>query len=327
MEKSYEELLKENAYLKRMNKELSEHIFHDDFTEFPWLGNLGHWFWDIPQNRLTFNPLKCETIGYDRNHLPEEVGFEFFTEKLHPEDYDTIMGTMLAHMRGEIAIWKVKYRIQAKDGSWKVFYDRGKITQYDQDGKPLFMSGIVFDVTNDEMECQKIIQNTHYWQNQARYDQLTDLFTRRELERQIEELKKGMDDQATRYSLMMIDIDHFKQINDTYGHLVGDRILSQIAAILKQNLRTNDIPGRYGGDEFIVILPETPIELAAKVAERIKAEIAKQDFNSPVHPTLSIGVASSLEANDPKCAVCIVDLADKRLYQAKKNGRNQVVYS
>lgn len=123
-----EELLKEIAYLKRLNKELSEHIFYDDVTQFPWLGNLGHWFWDVAQNVVTFNPLKCEAIGYKRQELPDQIGFEFFTEKLHPEDYQRTMDAMLAHMKGESPVWEVKYRIKAKDGSWKVFYDRGKIT-------------------------------------------------------------------------------------------------------------------------------------------------------------------------------------------------------
>ncbi|HRL50989.1 MAG TPA: PAS domain-containing protein, partial [Enterococcus aquimarinus] len=86
---------------------------------------------------VTFNPLKAEAIGYRKEHLPEEVGFEFFTEKIHPEDYEDVMDQMRAHLRGEVPVWEVKYRIQAKDGTWKTFYDRGKVTQRNAENKPL----------------------------------------------------------------------------------------------------------------------------------------------------------------------------------------------
>ena len=78
MEELYKALLKENAALKRLNKELSEQLFIEDFTHYPWMGNLGHWYWDYPENKITFNPLKAEAIGYKNEDLPEDVGFEFF---------------------------------------------------------------------------------------------------------------------------------------------------------------------------------------------------------------------------------------------------------
>lgn len=162
--KSKEELLKENALLKRINKQLKEQIFQDDFTKYPWLGNLGHWYWDYQANIVDFNPLKAQALGYEMDEIPEHPGFQFFTEKLHKDDYEKIMSQMRAHLKGEIPVWEVKYRIQAKDGSWRLYYDRGKVTQRDSNGKPLFLAGMVFDITEDEEYLTKLIKETKYWQ-------------------------------------------------------------------------------------------------------------------------------------------------------------------
>lgn len=315
----YEEILKENAYLKRVNKELSEQIFKDDFTKYPWLGNLGHWFWDVTQNIVTFNPLKCKAIGYKREALPPEVGFEFFTEKLHPEDYDFVMDLMIAHLKGEIPVWEVKYRIKSKDGSWKVFYDRGKVTQRDEEGRPLFLSGIVFDVTVDEFERQENIQKTRYWEKQARYDWLTSLYSRKELERQLHMVENN----DANYSLMVVDIDYFKKINDSYGHSTGDHVLNQIGSVIKSSARASDIPGRFGGDEFIIAFPRTSKEQAYTIGLRIQEETNRLSFDLPSKPTLSIGIASRFETDD---LTGVFELADNRLYQAKNTGRNQIIF-
>lgn len=87
----------EIAYLKRLNSELLDQLYEDDAIKFPWMGNLGQWFWDCHQNIVTFNPLKARRLGYLPEDVPEETGFEFFTDKLHPDDYDEVMDKMRAH--------------------------------------------------------------------------------------------------------------------------------------------------------------------------------------------------------------------------------------
>lgn len=322
MEELYKALLKENAALKRLNKELSEQLFIEDFTHYPWMGNLGHWYWDYPENKITFNPLKAEAIGYKNEDLPEDVGFEFFPQKIHPEDYEHVMEQMRAHLQGETPVWEVKYRIQAKDGSWKVFYDRGKITQRDANHKPLFLSGIVFDVTESECSLQEEIQKARYWQNQAQYDHLTQLYSRYELERQLNLLDQKTRQTNGSYTLIIIDIDCFKNINDTHGHLMGDYAISQMGAAIANTCRSSDITGRYGGDEFLIALPDTSKEQALNIASRIQSEFVNKPFLSGLNPSISGGVATSSEATDIRKMIA---LADERLYLAKKNGRSQIV--
>ena len=96
---------------------------------------------------MTFNPLKVTTLGYDKSEIPPRVSYQYFTDMLHPEDYQKAMDAMLGHMYRDAGVYEVEYRIRAKDGSYRWYYDRGKITQRDEQGKPAFMAGIVFDIT------------------------------------------------------------------------------------------------------------------------------------------------------------------------------------
>ncbi|MDW8105757.1 MAG: GGDEF domain-containing protein, partial [Armatimonadota bacterium] len=120
--------------------------------------------------------------------------------------------------------------------------------------------------------------------------------------------------------LMLIDVDHFKQYNDTYGHLQGDAVLREVARLLTENTRTYDFVARYGGEEFAVILPDTAIETARQVAERVRRVIESQPFPKR-QMTVSIGIASWRAGVD---ASRLIQEADQALYRAKRGGRNRV---
>ncbi len=167
-------------------------------------------------------------------------------------------------------------------------------------------------------------------QEQMRYlaetDPLTNCFNRRAL---MEKLEQEMD-RAARYATMltgmMIDIDNFKQINDTHGHLVGDRVLKQLANLLKREQRSVDIVARYGGEEFVVLLPETTNTESRNFAERILRRVATHDFGETGHPvrvTISIGIASYPDERVTD-GDSLLRLADSHLYRAKSDGRNRI---
>ncbi len=158
----------------------------------------------------------------------------------------------------------------------------------------------------------------------ATKDGLTKLYIYRHFYALLEtELKR-----AKRYkhvlSLLMMDIDNFKNINDTYGHLVGDRVLKEIAATIKNTVRNIDIPARYGGEEFTVILPETNSKDARIIAERLRVNISNIevaiDEENTIKPTISIGIAEYPTCSDNEQE--LIDLADKALYKAKNDGKN-----
>ncbi len=126
-------------------------------------------------------------------------------------------------------------------------------------------------------------------------------------------------------SLVMMDIDHFKKLNDTYGHLAGDFVLKKTALLVKSNIRREDIFARYGGEEFALLLPETERWQAIKIAEKLRKIIERSPYKfngTPIRVTASFGVASTYPGLvNPQQ---LIDIADKNLYTAKQNGRNQV---
>lgn len=127
------------------------------------------------------------------------------------------------------------------------------------------------------------------------------------------------------FSLLLLDLDHFKRINDKNGHTFGDQVLRQIAENCRQNLRESDLFGRYGGEEFVIALPETGMPQAHIVAERIRTTTCSQPFTTPdgatLHCSVSIGIASL--RGEPCDLDALLDEADKALYHAKTAGRNR----
>jgi len=159
----------------------------------------------------------------------------------------------------------------------------------------------------------------------ANTDALTGIFNRRAFNLK---LSQSLANPANNFSLIMIDIDHFKRLNDTYGHLTGDKVLKFVALLIGRNIRGSDYLARFGGEEFVVILPNTQLENALCVANNIRTYLAKQKLYDSTEDkqlgrlTLSMGVASSLDGD-----TCdkLIGRADQCLYQAKSAGRNKAI--
>lgn len=157
-------------------------------------------------------------------------------------------------------------------------------------------------------------------------DHLTGLYNRRYLEEVLERefqrtLRKG-----NNLAVMIMDIDHFKTVNDTYGHQQGDSVLCKVAALFQRVLRDYDIAARFGGEEFIAVIPEASLSEACKIAERIRKSIEEMKFNvgtKNIRVTASFGV-SACPAEGINSAESMIREADKALYSAKINGRNRV---
>lgn len=176
-----------------------------------------------------------------------------------------------------------------------------------------------------EIEERKKVQTA--LEQLATTDPLTGLFNRRHFyflaEREF--------NRTVRYhhslSLIMMDIDHFKTVNDEHGHLVGDRVLVEIADRIREGLRSSDVPARYGGEEFVIILPNTGLEQAHQVANRIWSAIVKKPISTKktdIYISASLGVAH-MSSGEAETIETLLDWADQALYQAKETGRNQVL--
>jgi diguanylate cyclase (GGDEF)-like protein len=166
----------------------------------------------------------------------------------------------------------------------------------------------------------------HKLQLYATTDDLTGVANRRELDKvALNEFKR-----ASRFSrqlsVLMLDLDHFKDVNDSYGHDIGDRVLKHVAGLCADSIRGQDFLARYGGEEFTILLPETNLQNAARLAQRICDKIAVRPYQDRLHlisNTLSVGI-SGIECSDDD-VMTLFNRADKALYEAKKRGRNRVV--
>ena len=169
------------------------------------------------------------------------------------------------------------------------------------------------------------VQLYKQWEQIAISDDLTGLFTRRYILANLEkELERAGSNQG-RMAFVMIDVDHFKQFNDQHGHLAGDQILRQVAVMIHSGIREVDIAGRFGGEEFCLILPNTSADGAKLTAERIRRAVkekAVRAFGKEFSVTVSLGVA--LSPDHGRSVEELVDHADQALYQAKHQGRDRV---
>lgn len=159
-------------------------------------------------------------------------------------------------------------------------------------------------------------------------DGLTGLYNHRHIHAELWEEFERVQRTQEPLALTMLDIDHFKHINDTYGHQAGDAVLEQLAQILRETAREIDKLGRYGGEEFMALLPDTDLDAGEVFAERVRKAVEAREFDingdTPVTLTISAGVATCPHSRigNPEL---LVDWADRALYQAKKSGRNRVV--
>lgn len=210
-----------------------------------------------------------------------------------------------------------EYTIRCKDGSQRVWQFSSGPLGKDENGHRLVISMAV-DVTERKKLERRLLK-------QATHDGLTGLFNHNAI---IERLDNEVE-RAKRYqrslSVLLIDLDKFKVINDKYGHVTGDAVLSSIAALIKQAIRTTDYAARYGGEEFVIVLPETANEKAYEFGRRlcdlISQHIIRKD-NTAISVTASIGIATFPEnASD---GLALLDAADAAMYQVKASGRNNV---
>ena len=156
-------------------------------------------------------------------------------------------------------------------------------------------------------------------------DGLTGLWNRGYMDQRLEAELSLIKRTGLPFSCIMVDVDHFKSINDTYGHVAGDIVLRQLSKMLKHNLRATDVAGRYGGDEFCVILPELPLFNAAQAMEALRERFITLGYEQ--NPALKVTLSIGLAAWDPSHfdATRWLNDADQALYEAKAGGRNRVI--
>jgi diguanylate cyclase len=178
------------------------------------------------------------------------------------------------------------------------------------------------------VEIDSLKRNLQQVTNESQRDFLTGVYNRKTFERLVDEQMRQAQEKKTALCLLMLDIDHFKQFNDRFGHLLGDEVLKTVARTLIDTLKGRDIVARFGGEEFIVTLPETPLEGALKVAEMVRASIAtkqlKRKGTGEIYGTITVSVGVALFRPQTDTLPTLIKRADDALYQSKHTGRNKV---
>jgi diguanylate cyclase (GGDEF)-like protein/PAS domain S-box-containing protein len=278
--------------------------------------NIIHIF-DLQERRSIFSSRSLlATLGY----MPEQFQSTDGADLIHPEDRIQQANLYkLAETAKDGETLTAEYRMRSNNNDWHWFLERDMVFERGTKGEPQQLIGIIIDITERkqlEAELERL----------ATIDSLTGVFNRR----QLASLATVELERAHRYghptSVVMLDIDFFKKINDTYGHVTGDSVLAGLAQLLTEIARTSDLVARFGGEEFVLILPETNLIDAQDVAERIRKKVADTPFIVDGHAiriTVSLGVTSS-ERSGQDFESLLKD-ADRLLYQAKQSGRNRVI--
>jgi diguanylate cyclase (GGDEF)-like protein/PAS domain S-box-containing protein len=275
---------------------------------------------------ITFvNEEFCDILGYTKEELIGK-SHNIIKSHLNPTEFFTSLWKNIK--KGNT--WNGKFFNLNKNGSIYVIDSTIKAI-YNSEQEIIEYISFGKDITK-EFNLQKILEKQNLeLKVLSNMDSLTDSFNRRGLEETFkEELSKHFINKNN-LGVVMIDIDYFKKVNDTYGHDIGDKVISTIVSILKNNIKNCDIVSRYGGEEFLLILPNTDKQSAAKLSDNLRQIIENTNFEGVNNQiTVSCGVSDLKESNNVYKTIeeymhNLIKISDIRLYEAKKQGRNRVV--
>ncbi|MCJ7765956.1 MAG: diguanylate cyclase, partial [Thiovulaceae bacterium] len=311
----------------------------------------GLWDWNALSGHVERSPGWYRMLGYDVDCFDKDV--LTWENVIHPDDYPRVMEHFEAYLNGKSEKYCIEYRCRCAEGSYLWVEDVAQVVERTPDGKVARMIGAHLDIhtvksAQDELRRQnELLQSNNATlenlvkertlelrqlnitlQKQleeishiASHDKLTSVYSRHMFE---EMLQKELS-RARRYTrplaLIMADVDFFKEVNDRYGHQSGDAVLREIAIALQENLRDSDLVSRWGGEEFVIILPNTTREQASSIAEELRAAVEERRFEGGISLTCSFGVTAY---RNEDTIDSIFARIDKALYRAKEFKRNNV---
>jgi diguanylate cyclase (GGDEF)-like protein/PAS domain S-box-containing protein len=281
----------------------------------------GVWDWYVQDGREYYSKRFKEMYGYGDDKVWQET-YDYY-ELVHPDDKAQLVEDQFAHFYGETAAYSNEHRVRCKDGSWKWILSRGMVISRDAAGQPLRMIGTHTDISQRKESQEQI------WR-QANFDTLTGLPNRRNLRQRLQSDIAACAKSGQMLAILFIDLDHFKEVNDTLGHDSGDLLLVQAARRIQDCLGPNDSVARMGGDEFTVILtgvaqaPDDTVKstLALKLPAILDTLSRSFELGSE-HVFVSASMGVTLYPTDASRIVDLFKHADQALYVAKRAGRNR----
>jgi diguanylate cyclase (GGDEF)-like protein/PAS domain S-box-containing protein len=284
--------------------------------------HLGTWEWNIVTGETQFNARWAEIIGYDLSEL-QPTTIDTWTEFCHPDDLAESERLLADHFLGKTEYYDYEARMQHKNGSWIWVLDRGKVIEWDADHHPLKMYGTHTDITERKCLEQQV-------KELSIRDPLTGVFNRRYIYQRLEEIKAEYSRKKIPFCISILDIDHFKKVNDRFGHTAGDVVLRKFSHLVISTIRQYDLLGRIGGEEFIIITFQATKSETVDMMERVRSKIRMTDFEyekNIINITCSCGISECSEIDPNSFSIEeMMNLADRRLYKSKDFGRDIIVW-
>ncbi len=275
----------------------------------------GFWEWDLACQKLTVSARFESLLGYAKGGFNIEPSQ--WPMHIHEDDYPRTHCAVVQNLRGASTFLETEVRCRNQAGSWCWVRLRGKVTARNDAGRALMLSGTLTDISQHK-QAEELI-----WQ-QANYDQLTRLPNRSMLrDRLDQEIKKSLRDDS-RVAILFIDLDHFKEVNDTLGHDKGDQLLLEAARRIQTCIRETDTVSRQGGDEFTVVLPQASnLERIEGIAQNILIVLSQGVDLEGEQTFVSASIGIALFPDDASNMENLSQCADQALYAAKDAGRNR----
>ncbi|MDY0189761.1 MAG: diguanylate cyclase [Desulfuromonas sp.] len=280
------------------------------------MSHIGSWKWDLNSDEIIWSDEGYRIFG--EHNQASLATYAQFLGYVHPDDRPVLEQNVADALRDKSA-FSLQYRIVLRNQQTRYAQGQGDI-QYDQDGKPYAIVGTVQDVTDQVLLMKRLNEL-------ATIDELTGTMNRRQLISVLEIELSRFHRYGQPFSVLFFDLDHFKAVNDTYGHQIGDQALRHVCDVVRLQLRDSDGFGRYGGEEFCVLLPDSTPKSACALAERIRIAVAQTPLPmsaegaeiSSLTITISVGVTAALDDDN---SATLLKRADFAVYQAKDDGRN-----
>ena len=279
-----------------------------------WGADLGMWDWDARSDTVVYNERWAEMLGYRLDEIARHP--RSWETRIHPDDLAAAHDAFNAHLENRTAYFEIEHRLRHKDGHYVWVLSKGKVIERDPQGKPLRACGTHLDITQQK-------QQEEQWRQLAATDPLTGAFNRRYFLNLIEPEISRAQRYARPLTLIMFDIDHFKQVNDDYGHEQGDEVLKTITVRVRLRLRHSDVFVRWGGEEFLILAVETALQPAVALAETLWAALRDAPFPGIGLVTASFGVT---EYQSGETLDRWLRRVDDLMYQAKTTGRDRICY-
>ncbi len=270
----------------------------------------GIWDWNIDTNEL-FQSGRCfEMFGFESSEGPKTRA-ELMTS-VHPEDIPGLLHKLSDHLERIAPYYEAEYRRLCKDGSYKWILDRGQAL-WDSEGNPVRMAGSFTDITERKQMEEKLF----YY---SMRDSLTGLYNRAYFE---EELRRLNDGRYLPLAIIVCDVDGLKLYNDSFGHQMGDRLITAAADVLQQTFRAGDVVARIGGDEFAILLPRVSRETVENIMVRLKTTIEVLNSDNPEF-LLSISTGLAISHSKSTNLNLLFREADNNMYREKNNNSQQI---